>query len=487
MIKKLSNKNLLITLAFFASIICAAPVFFTNFFDDAYIHARLSENIRLLGEPFFNEGARFKVGSSTGYIYLIAIFQKISEFNLIQSIRYIEALTIFASVMSMIWLSSINVNLKKNLLITFLALPSLLWAAYGGMETPIFCLMTIWAGIAISYKKSYVALLFISLATAFRFEGIALWLLLFIFLFLRKNKKIHFLILWSTPVFLLWIYEYFTFGSIVPYAASVKSIAYGYPILNSIFNVLSFGLGKKGLFLGSIIAIFFTARLWMIIKNKDLKYSDLFFGFSAALMLAWAIGRSNFFQWYFCLYIIPFSIAAILDSDGVKAKYNNVLTSIIFLSLMAFSALSLRGIIMDKSSERVHDYLKISSALYQHCPECSLATSEIGGLGYGFKGTVYDAFGLGDPAAITFHPMKVPDERAGYHVGAIPPKYIEFRNPDFIVSMPVFSKAFRESKFVTDYVSYDCPIELNIFGDSDIQIFSKKDLPADILLKINCQ
>jgi hypothetical protein len=487
MIKKLSNKTLLITLAFFASIICTAPVFFTNFFDDAYIHARLAENIRLLGEPFFNEGARFKAGSSTGYIYLIAIFQKISEFNLIQSIRYIEALTIFSSVMSMIWLSSSNKNLKKNLLIAFLALPSLLWAAYGGMETPIFCLMTIWAGIAISYKKSYLALFFISLATAFRFEGIALWLLLFIFLFFRENKKIHFLILCSTPVFLLMIFEYFTFGSVVPYAASVKSIAYGHPIMSSIFNALSFGMGKKGLVLGLILIIFYTSRLWIIIKSKDLKYSDLYFGFSAALILAWAIGRSNFFSWYFCLCVIPFSIAAILDSDVVKTKYNNVFTSIIFLSLMAFSAISLRGIIMDKSSERVHDYLKISYALYQHCPECSLATSEIGGLGYGFKGTVYDAFGLGDPAAITFHPMKVPDERAGHGVGAMPPKYIQFRNPDFIVSMPVFSKAFRESKFVTNYVSYDCPMKLNLWGDSAIQIFSKKDLPADILLKINCQ
>ena len=144
----------------------------------------------------------------------------------------------------------------------------------------------------------------------------------------------------------------------------------------------------------------------------------------------------------------------------------------------------------ENSSQRVIRYRDIGAMLSKECSDCTLLTSEIGGLGFSFSGTVYDAFGLGDNQAVRFHPMKVPEERSTYYVGAIPVGYVEFRDPDLIVSMPVFSEAFRKSSLPSRYFKYECPISADrrtqIFGDTIIEIFSKRELSANGLAAAKC-
>jgi hypothetical protein len=134
----------------------------------------------------------------------------------------------------------------------------------------------------------------------------------------------------------------------------------------------------------------------------------------------------------------------------------------------------------------VNTYSRIGENLYKFCSTCTLVTSEIGGLGYFFKGGVYDAFGLGDPVVMDFHPMEVPNERQDYGVGAIPPKYVELRDPDFIVSMPVFSFSLRKSSLIAKYHAYDCQLDTVVFGDSVVKVFSKNSLPSQLLMKMGC-
>ena len=87
-------------------------------------------------------------------------------------------------------------------------------------------------------------------------------------------------------------------------------------------------------------------------------------------------------------------------------------------------------------------------------------SSEIGGLGYTFKGHIVDAAGLTSPEALRFHPMKIPEERSGGEIGAIPVGFVEEVRPDVIVSYDIFIEAFLRSNIRFDYVRIKKPLFL---------------------------
>ena len=483
------KKSLALAALFLFAILLALPVFFINFFDDAYIHGRLVEKLLEQGVPFFNDGENFKAGSSTGYIYLLSVVSHTSGLEPISAIRLVEGIVIFLSTISIFWLANIAApNTIRGKITAALALPSILLAAYGGMETPVFCLLIIWAAIAFSSKKNYLSIFFLSLATAFRFEAILLWFA-FCFFSWKKEKK-SLILLCSVPFFLLVFFELSLYGSIIPHAAKVKSVAYGFPLFQSVFNALTLnmGMGIKGLLVAILLVTFFSIRLLFIVENKfRINFSDIYIGFSGLVLSIWAFGKSIIFPWYLCLFIVPFIIGSLLDKNGRTGYMNQGYSVINIMLLLIFATIPIRQLLKDNSNQRVGYYLKIGAGLYSTCKSCSLLTSEIGGLGYSYKGVVYDAFGLGDPGASKFHPMKVPEERQDYGVGAIPPKYVELRRPDFIVSMPVFSVALRKSEVINRYYSYDCPMISNVFGDNIIQIFSKIQIQLNVLSTMGCQ
>lgn len=112
-------------------------------FDDAYIHGRLVRNLLTTGNPYFILGEKVKVGSSSGYILLLALITKITSLEPILIIKALGSLVIFLLPLSIFWLGFVANDQKvRNFLIGVLTLPSLLLAAYGGMETPVACLLT---------------------------------------------------------------------------------------------------------------------------------------------------------------------------------------------------------------------------------------------------------------------------------------------------------------------------------------------------------
>ena len=69
----------------------------------------------------------------------------------------------------------------------------------------------------------------------------------------------------------------------------------------------------------------------------------------------------------------------------------------------------------------------------------SIATPEVGALGYYFAGRMIDAAGLVSPEAIRFLP--VPEEqRMGPAAGAISVELVRSTYPDWVVTMPIFAK-----------------------------------------------
>ena len=136
-------------------------------------------------------------------------------------------------------------------------------------------------------------------------------------------------------------------------------------------------------------------------------------------------------------------------------------------------------------SRRVHLYLDAGALLYQACPHSELMTSEIGGLGYSFKGYISDGVGIASPSAIKYHPMAVPFERSDPGLGAIPPRFVLDRKPDLIFSFDIYAEAvtaspqihaaYEDLRFhpvLKDEMAANLP---PIWGSKVLHVFVKKD------------
>jgi len=109
---------------------------------------------------------------------------------------------------------------------------------------------------------------------------------------------------------------------------------------------------------------------------------------------------------------------------------------------------------------RVRQYVQIGKEIFQQNPESVLMTSEIGGVSYGFRGTIVDASGLASPEAQKYHPMKVPDERSHGGIGAIPVGFVRENNPDIIVSYDIFVESLLQSDVLDEYTVTKIPLFL---------------------------
>lgn len=506
-IKNKFIRNLFILMGMILGIACSYFVDVRLFFDDAYIHARIADNLIKYGQPVFNIGSDFfKIDSSTGYLLLIS---SLSAFiDTLNAIVYVERISIILSISGLFYLTSLfPSNLIKNTIIIICIIPFFLLSAYGGMETSLSCMFMIIAVIFYQRNKDNYFILTISIACWFRFE-LTLLLSLILFYYVFFQKKIR-MIIYAFPVIILFLIELILFGSIIPFAAKAKSIAYNFPLNLSLKNALSFNSGsiKVGVLL--LLSYLFIS-IKIILRKFKIEIFDIFYIFSFGILLAWFIGKSLIFPWYFCLFFTSLALAFMLNNNKTNARLliNSDIVSIptnyffivtillIFIVAFSFGIKAMRAEFgffttskQNATNIRVHKYLQTGKALYSYCPECMLVTSEIGGLGYSFKGKVFDALGLADNNAINFHPLKVPEERSDYSVGAIPSEYIRFKNPDYVVAMSLFFESYKKSNIGLQYIQYSCPVytvkKRTVFGNNLI-ILSKNKIPESLLSKMGC-
>ncbi len=111
----------------------------------------------------------------------------------------------------------------------------------------------------------------------------------------------------------------------------------------------------------------------------------------------------------------------------------------------------------DQFDIRTIEYLAVGHSIYQECPTARLMSSEIGGLGEGFEGEILDAVGLATPAAIKYHPMRVPDERSSGDLGEIPTGFVSEMRPDVIVSYDVFAESLLKNPDRSTYTEFVYP------------------------------
>lgn len=464
------------------------PAFFSWLSDDAYIHARIAERMHDSGEPYFNQGDAFKAGSSTGYILVMAGLRHALSAE--QSIRTITAISL--GILTVLVFHAIQLIGVRGPLQAFHVVGVLgasAWAGYGGMETPLASVFVTAAVIAQLREKPHLAVAMLAMAACFRFEMLAL-LIAFGALTVWNQRSARILPA-LLPLLCLMAIELHYFGGVYPNAAKAKAVAYGFSLRESIKTNLSFGFMGSACWFGVLgLCVTSLAALLVMLRTGLVQTIILaFFGFSALLLAVWAVSRSLIFPWYYGLFATPFVLgtAMLQRIEHFPGKSLILGGCFVIVGLLGYlgatgAAYHLPADGNPTADRRVVEYLRIGQLLYEDCPACSVVTSEIGGLGYGFKGVVHDAFALADPEALQFHPLSVPAERSSRFAGAIPPRYVEFRDPELIVSMAGFSEALRRSASIKRYVRFDCPLQGDaIWGDTSIQVYAKPNVSLQAL------
>ena len=227
--------------------------------------------------------------------------------------------------------------------------------------------------------------------------------------------------------------------------------------------------------------------------------------FGSLVIGGYVLSRVLLFGWYVPLYCIPIILASLVPaasdrSPWMRAAFRILLIPIV-AALLGCLAQSVRAGTLGPLSAypefgtgaRVRKYIQVGSDLYKRCPGQTLLSSEIGGLGYGFAGSILDGVGLASPEALAYHPMQVPQQRSSGAIGAIPVGLVKEAQLGLIVSYDGFIEEFLASPLTQSYMRIEDPIYLDddrrrtsatsVWNSTHLNVFIRNDLVASGL---NC-
>src|SRR5690606_19466222 len=84
---------------------------------------------------------------------------------------------------------------------------------------------------------------------------------------------------------------------------------------------------------------------------------------------------------------------------------------------------------------RARHTASVAADLYQEYPRALLMTSEIGAVGFGFRGRVLDGAGIASPEALRYYPLSIPDERYDTADAPVPLRYLKDRRPGLVIAV----------------------------------------------------
>jgi hypothetical protein len=495
-------------------------------FDDAYIHFRIASHLADYGEPFFNRGEAVMASSSTGWTILLALLVRCLQtlglnVDLPVIVSLVNALATAAGAYVYTFLFDRLVQnpqpwlVRTIFFLTYLGM--ILPTSIGLMETP---LVMLFVGIALLLllNKSRWSLICLSVLPFFRPELVVVTGLTSLFIIMTRRFSIKdfafYFVLGATPFI---IFELYFFKTLIPNTVITKSVVYSLTYIETfryfvakIFEdlallsmFLKITLVQKLYFAGYevwVIVSFLFIYLYKTVRH-DLKIKHsidekellglLFLSWFWLVVFMYLYKRVFIFGWYDPLYTIPLLLImgkTISDSP----RRITLLLGIMLLPLLLGQLSSLMqvnmGAFIDQRylpefliSARVRNYIEIGRKLYDKFPDAQLMTSEIGGLGYGFKGYIYDGVGLVSPEALKYHPINPSN-----NYGGIPAGFVEEKQPGLIVSYDIFIQDLLESNVLDGYVHFQYPLLLEddmervgterIFKSDALNVYVRNDL-----------
>ena len=436
--------------------------------DDAFIHLRIAHNLLRLGHPYFNPGEPVMVTSSPVWTLFLALSELL--FGARSMIWIWNAIFVGVAAAAAYWIARASPECCKPidritaLLVPLAVVAGLAASSFSGMESLLAVTFLFLAAVAF-LRSSMWALPLLSLAAFTRYElAVALAIAGLACLATRTAVK-HGAIPAGAISGAMTIWLWSQFGTVFPSAIHAKSKGYVVSAGNVVENIPArppvLPVAVQNAFLLFLLA---ALAFWLVesIRNptrrgplRIVALGLALWGYSLGGLYIW--GHTLIFEWYRTLVWVPVLVGILLmilvePSKPRKIAAFLLLTGsslslfLVFLSSVHM-AMSWRpeGLPVAAEEGRIHQYLAVGAALRQTCPQSQLMTSEIGALGYAFQGYVADGFGIASPAAIKYHPLRVPEERSNPLLAAIPAGFVRERKPDLIVTYDILGKSVLEA------------------------------------------
>jgi len=486
-------------------------------YDDAYIHFRVARNLVDFGVPYYNPLEILKVSTSSGWVIFLALIYWLAKaihlvghfaliISIINALITIGVVFIYTRIVEIFLQRQLTLPQKLLFQTTILAL--LLLPSIGLMETSLALLLA-GAGIFLLLKTKSVGFLLLAMSLYFRMELILLASLLCALAIFRGEFKLQKTILWFTAGILPFIiFDLYFFRTIIPQSVLAKSVVYSITPFQTFIEVLNRSLPgfpaanfPKLIVRATFLLLPIVVLSWVTIREKDLikrSYYPAALGVSALLVLASYVGKHVLlFEWYTPLYMLPL-VTSLFSYAYLVPPPRNFVLKIPLFTLFLFSGFflvsSMHAIhsrpddfVLFESGARVKMYLYVGDILNQEYPEANLLTSEIGGLGYSFKGKILDGAGLASRDALTFHPMAIPVQRSSGTSGAIPYEFVIASEPDIIVSYDIFAEELLSKDVSAEYHLITLPAYLPediqyskngfLWGSKFLRVYMHKSLP----------
>lgn len=430
----------LVYFAFYLAFYSAYPA------DDAYIHLRIARHFAEAGVPYYNIGERVNGSSSLLWTVLLCALFKLfgASAVILPVLEWALIAGVFAVCVELLrerFAPPIAVMAAFVVVSSFLLNVAALW-----METPAALLFFLLSIFSLRRESFLWAGVFAGLAFLTRLE-LALWFVIaFLFTQNASQKKLFFT---GVAPFLLFymVFNGYFFGSLLPNTISAKSRVY-----HVNFQDFWFFLHVTPL-IGLYLFGFCVLQFFLLLERKSSVWVFPTSLVSTILLFLYFSRGTMMFQWYLPLILLPLALTFLMtrSSKRVYIVLHSALGGFILSSWTSRAISEGVGLVQNRpaanpeslSGERVRQYQRIGDLLYRRYPNATLMTSEIGGLGWTYKGEILDSVGLVSPRFLKYHPMAVPEDRATTATGAIPPGAVHEAQPDLIVSMQIFSQAFR--------------------------------------------
>ena len=390
--------------------------------------------------------------------------------------------------------------------------PSLLSISAGGMESLLFLSLLLFALLALTTDRAALAGALIGLSFLARPEGVLL-LPLALFRYRSNLRQLLRMLMGAGVVAGLWLaFAAGYFNSIVPLPIIAKNRPL-YPLppghaLGVIFGymgpVFAGQLAGPSFARDLVAAAVIVAATAACVVYPPLRARQAWMpGVFAILAIAlYGYGNPMFFEWYWPTLLGPVLIAVIVGGASVwqllagrspkssavyrgarRIAYWTVPMWIVVLTIATYRdnagghSKSIRFVDQDGTRLRILTYRTIGEQLTALTSGSgSIATPEVGALGYYFAGRMIDAAGLVSPEAIRFLPVPE-DQRMGPAAGAISVELVRSTYPDWVVTMPIFAQnSLLQSDWFRKYYKLEASVPLPkiCFDSLNVLVFKRR-------------
>lgn len=505
-------------------------------FDDSFIHFRIADNLVSHGAPYYNLGEPVKASSSSAWTIVLAGFLRLgSELglkgNLPSWVAFWNAVVTLAGAVCYTWLLqrlTQGVRLPLLFVVFFLLyIASVLPASLGLMETPTGLLL-VGVGLHLLLDRRPASLVCLGIAVHVRPElVIPLGLVLVYATVARPFGCGSWVVNLSLGLVPFVVYDLYYFGGVIPNTLHAKSLVYSLDHLQAVRSmvcaIISCAVVKQtsnrliwvlyALSIGGAVGLTSLAAIGSLRNSlrdahtavpswvaERLGIGHLIAIWGVSLSGAYTLAKAFVFGWYTPLYVVPVAFAFCAFLTWLPPSTHKVLLLVLITPIILAKLLIIPDTLFAASvspihyrefpyGARVRGYIRLGEYLYGQYPRATLMTSEIGGLGYGFRGRIADGAGLVTPEALVYHPMKVPEERSGGGIGAIPVGFVREMSPELIVSYDMFVESFLVSDVRDDYIRMQCPMfvredeliygQPELWGSKHLNVFVRKDIIRD--------